>query len=241
MTSTLWRSKRAAVGMSQRCRGGRHGSSCVALTGQEGSGVGLKKRSDNQHVVGGDVWQGAGVGGGTVSARVDRRRRDRGRRRRKLTYGMEEDAARREDDDEDDEGRSEDSGGPICRPGQKTGGGGGTPSCPSSGDGDDGRGGGGALRTTAPKLSASADNGSSARRDRGGKPPSSSSSGAKRTAKGRRRRRKKLHGDVMTTFNKVACRPRRARAAARACASRSVGSVAPRPGMIAKGHDGRRM
>ena len=70
-TSTRWRSKRAAVGMSQRCRGGRHGSSCAALTGQEGSGVGLKKRSDNQHVVGGGVWQGAGVGGGTVSARVD--------------------------------------------------------------------------------------------------------------------------------------------------------------------------
>jgi hypothetical protein len=57
-------------------------------------------------------------------------------------------------------------------------------------------------------LSASADNGSSARRDRGGKPPSSSSSGAKRTAKGRKRRRKKLHGDVMTTFDKVARRPR---------------------------------
>ncbi len=67
---------------------------------------------------------------------------------------------------------------------------------------------GGAPRTTAPKLSASADNGSSARRDRGGKPPSSSSSGAKRTAKGRKRRRKKLHGDVMTTFDKVARRPR---------------------------------
>ena len=62
-TSTRWRSKRAAVGMSQRCRGGRHGSSCAALTGQEGSGVGLKKRSDNQHVVGGGVWQGAGVEG----------------------------------------------------------------------------------------------------------------------------------------------------------------------------------
>ena len=70
-TYTRWRSKRAAVGMSQRCQGGRHGSSCAALTGQEGSGVGLKKRSDNQQVVGGDVWQGAGVGGGTVSARVD--------------------------------------------------------------------------------------------------------------------------------------------------------------------------
>ena len=70
-TSTRWRSKRAAVGMSQRCRGGRHGSSCAALTGQEGSGVGLKKRSDNQQVVGGGVWQGAGVGGGTVSAKVD--------------------------------------------------------------------------------------------------------------------------------------------------------------------------
>ena len=47
----------------QRCRGGRHGSSCAVLTGQEGSGVGLKKRSDNQHVVGGGVCQGAGVGG----------------------------------------------------------------------------------------------------------------------------------------------------------------------------------
>jgi hypothetical protein len=39
---------------------------------------------------------------------------------------------------------------------------------------------------------------------RGGEPPLLLSSGAKRTAKGRKRRRKKLHGDVMTTFDKVA-------------------------------------
>ena len=62
---------KSSSGYVQRCRGGRHGSSCAVLTGQEGSGVGLKKRSDNQHVVGGGVCQGAGVGGGTASSRVD--------------------------------------------------------------------------------------------------------------------------------------------------------------------------
>ena len=40
----------------------------MALLGQEGSGLRLKKESDNQHVVGWGMWQGAGVGGGTRKA-----------------------------------------------------------------------------------------------------------------------------------------------------------------------------
>ena len=109
----------------------------------------------------------------------------------------------------------------------------------------DGCGGRGAPRTTAPKLSASADNGSSARRDRGGKPPSSSSSGAKRTAKGRRRRRKKLHGDVMTTFDKVARRPRGDGYSAEGSAAAAVAAAADQPVTMpvdaAAGGGGRRM
>jgi len=46
---------------------GGHWSADVVWPGQEGSGVRLEKGSDNQHVVGGGVWQGAGVGG-TASA-----------------------------------------------------------------------------------------------------------------------------------------------------------------------------
>jgi hypothetical protein len=43
----------------------------VTLPGQEGNSVRLKKGSDNQHVVEGDVWQCTGEGGGTASATVD--------------------------------------------------------------------------------------------------------------------------------------------------------------------------
>ncbi len=41
----------------------RLGLAGAALPGQEGNGIRLKKGSYNQHVVGGDVWQGMGVGG----------------------------------------------------------------------------------------------------------------------------------------------------------------------------------
>jgi hypothetical protein len=56
--------------LSGREGGGGHRSADAVLPGQEGSGVKLQKGSDNQHVVGGGMWQGAGVGGGTLSAKA---------------------------------------------------------------------------------------------------------------------------------------------------------------------------
>ncbi len=42
---------------------GGHGLVGVALPGHEGSSVRIKKGCDNEHVVGGGVWQGMVVGG----------------------------------------------------------------------------------------------------------------------------------------------------------------------------------
>jgi hypothetical protein len=42
---------------------GGHRSAGLALLGQEGGSVRLKKGSDNQHVVAGGMWQGTGVVG----------------------------------------------------------------------------------------------------------------------------------------------------------------------------------
>ena len=55
-------------GVVESWGGGGRGSVSVALPGQVGSGVRLKKGSDNQHVVGGNVWQGTGSRGGTRTA-----------------------------------------------------------------------------------------------------------------------------------------------------------------------------
>ncbi len=46
---------------------GRGRSVGAAFPGQDISGVRLRKGRDSQHVVGVSVWQGAGMGGGTVS------------------------------------------------------------------------------------------------------------------------------------------------------------------------------
>ena len=54
--------------LSVREGGGGRRSADVVLPGQEGSGVRLQKGSDHQHVGGGGMWHGAGVGGGTSSA-----------------------------------------------------------------------------------------------------------------------------------------------------------------------------
>ena len=68
----------AELSGAQRLGGGRAeerhwgcGLSGAALLGQEGNGIRLKKGSDNQHIVGGGVWQCTEVGGGTASATVD--------------------------------------------------------------------------------------------------------------------------------------------------------------------------
>ena len=51
----------AAVLLGREGSGGC-GPTSALLPGQEGSGVRLTKGSDNEHVVGGGVWLGAGVG-----------------------------------------------------------------------------------------------------------------------------------------------------------------------------------
>jgi hypothetical protein len=64
-------------------------------------------------------------------------------------------------------------------------------------------------------------------------------------AKGRRRRRKKLHGDVMTTFDKVARRPRgdgySAEGSAAAAAAAAADQPVTTPVDAAAGGGGRRM
>ncbi len=40
----------------------------IVFPGQESSSASLRKGSDNRHVAGDSLWQGAGVGGGMASA-----------------------------------------------------------------------------------------------------------------------------------------------------------------------------
>ena len=76
--SAQWRGRRVAVGKPWQCWGGACGLSGAALPGQEASGVRLKNRSDNQHIVEEGKWQGVWGGhhvhhGGRCHAAAGRR------------------------------------------------------------------------------------------------------------------------------------------------------------------------